>query len=65
MTKEIETLFSDRLIGAHIADVGQQGPTAGLLKIEFEHRGTDDDSGFLIVPLGGVYFNDGGFPDGR
>lgn len=49
--------FADRIIGARIVDVTQQGPTAGLWKIEFEHKGTDDDSGFLIIGLGSIYFN--------
>lgn len=54
--------FVDRIIGARIVDVTQQGPTGGLWKVEFEHEGTDDDSGFLIVALGSIYFNEGGAP---
>jgi len=56
---ETTPLFADRIIGARIVDVTQQGPTAGLWKVEFAHKGTDDDSGFLIVALGSIYFNDG------
>lgn len=49
----------DRVIGAAIVGINERD--AAKVVVYFEHRGTDDDSGFIVVPLSGIYFNDGGF----
>lgn len=49
----------DRLIGAQL--VGVNTSNADKVELHFEHRGTDDDSGVIVVSLTGIYFNDGGF----
>lgn len=48
-----------RILGAKI--VGVNTADADRVELHFEHRGTDDDSGVIVVPLTGIYFNDGGF----
>lgn len=50
----------DRLVGARIVRVNTKD--AGRVELYFEHRGTDDDAGVIIVPLAGIYF-DAGFAD--
>jgi hypothetical protein len=48
--------FANRIIGARIVAVEEVG--AMLVRIEFEHRGTDDDSGWMVVSLENVLFAD-------
>lgn len=54
--------LSDRLVGARIVHV-EALPSRFRWVLVFEHRGTDDDSGYLIVDAFNVRFNDGGDPD--
>jgi hypothetical protein len=56
------TRVVDSVVGARIVHAEQR--TDGLLVLVFEHRGTDDDAGYLIVPSTFVSFNDEGDPDG-
>lgn len=46
---ERTTPLADRLIGAKIVDVQPHPTYRDTLVIEFEHRGTDDDSGEFLV----------------
>jgi hypothetical protein len=54
-------IAAERVLGARIEHAELR--TDGLLVVVFEHRGTDDDAGYMIVPPSFVHFNDGGDPD--
>lgn len=54
-------LAAHRVLGAHIEYA--EARDDGLIVLVFAHRGTDDDSGYMIVPPSFVTFNDGGDPD--
>ena len=55
-------LPEDRLLGARIKHVERRND--GLLVVVFEHRGTDDDSGYLVVGQTHVHWaSDYGDPD--
>lgn len=47
--------LADRILGARIVAYGQSGD--GTLHLDFEHRGTDDDSGVLILRTEDIHFN--------
>lgn len=51
-------LVADRVLGARIERAETRED--GLLVLVFAHRGTDDDSGYMIVPPALVAFNEGG-----
>jgi hypothetical protein len=46
--------LANRIIGARIVSVEEVGDT--LVQIEFEHRGTDDDSGWITLPQDHIRF---------
>lgn len=52
----------DRLRGAKIVHVQAIAEPFRWVLV-FEHRGTDDDSGYLVVDASDVHFNDGADPD--
>lgn len=47
--------MADRLLGARITGYGQSAD--GTLHLDFAHRGTDDDSGVLIVRSEDIHFH--------
>lgn len=55
------TTAAYRILGARIEHA--EARPDGLVVIVFAHHGTDDDSGYMIVPPTFVTFNDGGDPD--
>ena len=54
--------LSERLEGARIVHV-EMHPEPSMWVLVFEHHGTDDDSGYMVVDGLDVRFNDGGDPD--
>jgi hypothetical protein len=46
--------IADRILGAKIVAFGENGD--GTVTLDFEHRGTDDDSGSIRVPLTEIRF---------
>ena len=55
------TAIEERIVGAKIERIEPRTIDGSEIVVHFQHRGTDDDAGFLVLPLTGVYFNDGGF----
>jgi hypothetical protein len=49
-------LLADRLTGAVIDSV--EVSDDGLVKVTFRHRGTDDDSGHMVVGANSISFYD-------
>lgn len=46
----------ERLLGARIVAVKEHRNMPDTLVVEFEHRGTDDDSGYVLVDEAHVHF---------
>lgn len=55
--KELADRISDRIIGAKIVAVEQIDDR--YIRLDFEHRGTDDNSGSITVAAWSVNFQDG------
>lgn len=53
-----ETQLEERLLGARIIEIKPHANYEGGIVIEFEHRGTDDNSGWLLVHQDNVHFGD-------
>lgn len=47
--------LEDRIAGAKITAITQLDLRS--FKVEFEHRGTDDDSGYFLVDLGDIFLD--------
>lgn len=62
MSDQVDRL-ADRLLGARIVAVEQIGSGSDALRLDFEHKGTDDDSGHIDVPLSQIHFSDEDAPE--
>lgn len=50
------SILADRILGAKIVAFGENGD--GTVTLDFQHRGTDDDSGSIRVPMADIHFED-------